>query len=122
MKPNNLTRPWWIAVAFAALLSAGAARAGNILFIGNSFTFAFGSPVRYYRPDTVTDLNSDGQGGVPALFKSFSAQAGLSYEVYLETAPGIGLDWHVEHKLATIEQKPWDAVVMHGAAQCASHR
>ena len=114
MKHGRPTRPWWLALAFIALLSAGAAGAGNILFIGNSFTFAFGSPVRYYRPDTVTDLNSDGQGGVPALFKSFTEQAGLSYEVYLETAPGIGLDWHLEHKLATIEQKPWDAVVMHG--------
>jgi hypothetical protein len=57
----------------------------QLLFIGNSFTFAYGSPVRYYRPDSVTDLNSTDQGGVPALFKSFTVEAGLPYEVYLET-------------------------------------
>ncbi|HEY6619273.1 MAG TPA: hypothetical protein VIY68_07000 [Steroidobacteraceae bacterium] len=40
-----------------------------------------------------TDLNDEGQGGVPALFKSFTSQAGLSYDVYLETHPGVGIDW-----------------------------
>jgi hypothetical protein len=99
-------------VAAAAL--SGPALAGSILFIGNSFTFAFGSPVRYYRPDTVADLNGSGQGGVPALFKSFAAQAGLSYDVFVETEPGVGIDWHLGHKLDVIGQRPWDAVVMHG--------
>ena len=61
-----------ITLAFGLLLAAGNVLAGSILFIGNSFTFGFGSPVRYFRPDTVTDLNSSGQGGVPALFKSFT--------------------------------------------------
>ena len=111
MKRTDRIRPWWIAAALAALLAAGAAHGGSILFIGNSFTFAFGSPVRYYRPDTVTDLNSEGQGGVPALFKSFANQAGLHYEVYLETAPGIGIDWHLQHKLAAIGQKDRKSVV-----------
>lgn len=46
----------------------------SILFIGNSFTFGSGSAVRFYRADTVTDLNEDGIGRVPALFKSFSDQ------------------------------------------------
>lgn len=95
-------------------LSAGPALAASILFIGNSFTFAYGSPVRYYRADTVTDLNSGGQGGVPALFKSFADQAGLSYEVFLETEPGVGIDWHLNHKLPVIGRRAWDAVVMHG--------
>jgi hypothetical protein len=103
-------------LAFALLLlcAAGSCFAGSILFIGNSFTFAYGSPVRYYRAESVTDLNGSGQGGVPALFKSFTVEAGLSYEVYLETEPGVGLDWHQEHKLAVIGRRPWDAVVMHG--------
>jgi hypothetical protein len=103
---------WLLLVAAAAL--AAPALAGNILFIGNSFTFAYGSPVRYYRPDTVTDLNGSGLGGVPALFKSFAAQAGLPYDVYMETEPGVGIDWHLGHKLEVIGQRPWDAVVMHG--------
>jgi hypothetical protein len=90
------------------------AKAGNILFIGNSFTFGAGSPVRYYRADSVTDLNGTAQGGMPALFKSFAGEAGLAYEVYLETSPGIGLDWHLANKLLVIGSKPWDSVVMHG--------
>jgi hypothetical protein len=102
------------ALMLALLIAAGNSSAGSILFIGNSFTFAYGSPVRYYRADSVTDLNGDGQGGVPALFKSFTAQAGLSYDVYLETQPGIGIDWHLEHKLNIIGKRPWDTVVMHG--------
>jgi hypothetical protein len=96
------------------LLTAGSAFAGSILFIGNSFTFAYGSAVRYYRTDTVSDLNGGGQGGVPALFKSFATQAGLTYDVFLETEPGVGIDWHLAHKLDMIGQRPWDAVVMHG--------
>jgi hypothetical protein len=106
-------RTQW-ALALALWLIAGHAFAASILFIGNSFTFAYGSPVRYYRPDSVTDLNSAGQGGVPALFKSFTAQSGLSYDVYLETEPGVGIDWHLEHKLEIIGQRSWDTVVMHG--------
>jgi hypothetical protein len=106
-------RTQW-ALALALWLIAGHTFAASILFIGNSFTFAYGSPVRYYRADSVTDLNDAGQGGVPALFKSFTAQAGLPYDVYLETEPGVGIDWHLEHKLEVIGQRPWDAVVMHG--------
>ena len=102
------------AFALALLCLAGNSFGGSILFIGNSFTFALGSPVRYYRADTVTDLNSAGQGGVPALFKAFTVQAGLKYDVYLETEPGVGIDWHLEHKLDVIGQRPWDTVVMHG--------
>src|SRR5258708_15607429 len=96
------------------LIVAGDSLAGSILFTGNSFTFAYGSPVRYYRSDTVTDLNGAGQGGVPALFKSFAAQAGLSYDVYLETEPRVGVDWHLAHKLDVIGQRSWAAVIMHG--------
>ena len=98
----------------AANALAAHALAGSILFIGNSFTFAYGSPVRYYRPDTVTDLNGSGQGGVPALFKSFITQAGLSYDVFMETEPGVGIDWHLDHKLDVLGQRSWDSVVMHG--------
>jgi hypothetical protein len=86
----------------------------SILFVGNSFTYGAGSAVRFYRADTVTDLNSEGIGGVPALFKSFTAQAGLDYDVYLETRGGSGLEFHLENKLGVIGRRPWDTVVMHG--------
>ena len=88
--------------------------ATSVLFIGNSFTYGARSPVRFYRTDTVTDLNSEGIGGVPALFKSFTQQAGLDYDVFLETRGGSGLDFHLENKLGVIGKRGWDAVVMHG--------
>jgi hypothetical protein len=93
---------------------ADAQSAPSILFVGNSFTFGSGSAVRFYRADTVTDLNNEGIGGVPALFKSFADQAGLRYDVFLETRGGSGLDFPLENKLGVIGQRPWDLVVMHG--------
>jgi hypothetical protein len=90
-----------ILVAFVSFaLSVGQAHSGtSVLFIGNSFTFGFGSAVRFYRADTVTDLNNEGIGGVPALFKSFTAQAGLDYDVSLETRGGSGFEFHLDNKL-----------------------
>jgi hypothetical protein len=84
---------------------------GTVLFIGNSFLFGSGSPLRYYRADTVTDLNGTGFGGVPAVFKSFAAQAGLDFTVFQETVSGQGLDHHFAEKAAVIG-RPWDRVVM----------
>jgi hypothetical protein len=108
-----------LAILTACSLGAAtvpAAAATTILFVGNSFTF--GAPagaaplVQNYRPDTVTDLNGTGIGGVPALFKAFTVEAGLDYEVSLETSPGKGVDWHYENKLATIIAKPFDKVIL----------
>jgi hypothetical protein len=86
----------------------------SVLFIGNSFTYAAGSAVHFYRAATVTDLNDEGVGGVPALFKSFADQAGLAYDVSLETRGGTGLDFHLAEKSGVIGKRAWDAVVMHG--------
>jgi len=106
---------WTLATGIVLALGAAAARSDtSVLFIGNSFTFGAGSPVRFYRPDTVTDLNDEGIGGVPALFESFTEQAGLDYDVFLETRPGSGLDYHLENKAGVIGRRGWDAVVMHG--------
>lgn len=102
-----------LALALMALTAQGHA-APSLLFIGNSFTYGAGSAVRFYRADSVTDLNNEGIGGVPALFKSFSSQAGLDFDVYLETRGGSGLDFHYENKLGVIGQRAWDKVVMHG--------
>ena len=92
-------------------LSAGAARAESILFVGNSFTYAQGSAVMQFNPGSVTDLNGTGIGGIPALFKAFTVQAGLDYDVSLETVGGSGLDLHYNTKMALID-KPWDRVVL----------
>ena len=102
-----------LGVALAAALAAGGVQAASILFIGNSFTFAALSPVRHYKAETVTDLNGEGTGGVPALFKAFTREAGLDYTVSLETSPGKNFDWHYANKRAAIARR-WDAVVMQG--------
>ena len=108
------------AVAVFGLLSAVASSTllaqprTSVLFIGNSFTYAAGSPVHFYRSGTVTDLNDEGVGGVPALFKSFADQAGLAYDVSLETRGGTGLDFHLAEKSGVIGSRAWDTVVMHG--------
>lgn len=104
----------FVAVLILAISGPVVAAGKSVLFIGNSFLFGSGSAVRFYRADTVTDLNKEGIGGVPALFKSFTQQAGLDYEVSLETRGGSGLDFHLAEKLGVIGSRPFDAVVMHG--------
>lgn len=111
-----------ICCAILALSAAGAQSARSVLFIGNSFTFAAGSAVHFYRSDTVTDLNDEGIGGVPALFKSFTQQAGLSYDVFVETRGGSGLDFHLQNKLPLIGKQGWDVVVMHGYSTLDSEK
>ena len=93
----------------AAALAAGQPR--SILFVGNSFTFGAMSDAMTYRKESVRDLNGDGMGGVPALFKRFTDEIGLNYKVSLETAAGQTLAWHFANKRAAID-RPWDAVVL----------
>jgi hypothetical protein len=104
-----------VAAVLAATKAAVAAEGGapRLLFIGNSFTFAQGSAVRYFHASRVTDLNGTGLGGVPALFSVLAVQAGLNYDVFLETEPGSGLEFHLVNRQAVLDQ-PWDLVVMHG--------
>jgi len=106
----------WMVVAL--MLFCGAAEGRTILFVGNSFTFGANSAARYYKPETVTDLNGPGPtgkttGGVPAFFAAFAREAGLDYTVSLETVGGKGMDYHYAEKRALLD-KPWDVVVMHG--------
>jgi len=91
--------------------AATAANAASILFVGNSFTAGALSPVQAFRPESVNDLNQSGIGGVPALFKSFTTEAGLDYQVSHEVTGGINLDFHYLQKAALIAQH-WDHVVL----------
>jgi hypothetical protein len=104
-----------VALGCSSMPASAGLPATTILFVGNSFTFgepAGAAPlVKFYRPDTVTDLNGSGIGGVPALFKAMTVQAGLRYDVRLETIPGAGLDTHFNKKFATIVQ-PFDVVLL----------
>jgi hypothetical protein len=96
---------------FAAV--AVGAPASRILFVGNSFIYGEGSPVRVYHPERVTDLNAGDVGGVPALFATFAREMGLDYAVSLETVPGVGLDHHFEKRLSLVD-RAWDDVVLSG--------
>jgi hypothetical protein len=109
-----MTKRFLILACALFILTACEAHAETILFVGNSFTYGHGSVVMSYRPDSVTDLNHERNGGVPALFKSFTVEAGLTYEVFLETHPGAPLAWHFANKLDVITQQPWDHVVLQG--------
>ncbi|MEY4377716.1 MAG: hypothetical protein RJB26_2266 [Pseudomonadota bacterium] len=106
---------WGLLLALAGTgIPVPAGAATSLLFIGNSFTFGWGSPVQFYRAQSVTDLNGQGIGGVPALFKVFTVEAGQSWDVFLETQPGMGLDWHYANRREVLAARPWDHVTMMG--------
>jgi hypothetical protein len=97
-------------------MAASPASARSILFVGNSFTFGEFSAAKYFQSNTVTDLNGPDAkgrtlGGMPALFKLMTVEAGLDYQVSLETAGGKGLDYHYTQKLPLLD-KAWDDVVL----------
>jgi hypothetical protein len=113
----SFSRLFNCAAAFLVLCALPAS-ARSILFIGNSFTYGANSPAHFYKADTVSDLNGPDKGGktaggVPAMFKAMTKEAGLDYTVALETVGGKGLDYHYAEKRALLD-KPWDEVVMHG--------
>lgn len=95
----------------AAPRAATATRPRSILFIGNSFTQGAHSAVKRYRNNTVIDLNGDGYGGVPALFKLFAAESGLNYAVSLETDGGKTLGFHWNQRRQLVDRQ-WDVVVL----------
>ena len=96
-------------------------QAHSIVFVGNSFTFGAGSPVRKYHPDFVTDLNDEGIGGVPALFKLFTKEAGLDWTVSLETSPGKDLAFHYNLRRSQLAGA-WDVVVLQGYSTLSATR
>jgi hypothetical protein len=100
-----------LALLPAPALAQAAAPPRTILFVGNSFTQGAHSAVKRYRADVVTDLNGAGYGGVPALFKTFTQEAGLNWQVSLETQGGKTLGFHYEERRAKLTGK-WDVVVL----------
>jgi hypothetical protein len=91
--------------------TAAAGPPRSILFIGNSFTQGALSPVRNWRADTVRDLNNAGHGGVPALFKRFTDQVGLNYQVSLETQGGQTLGFHYDQRRQLFD-RAWNTIVL----------
>ena len=108
MKVGLLVRLGW---AVLAMSMAAPAAAERILFVGNSFTFGAGSPVRFFHPELVHDLNHHGQGGVPALFKLFAIEAGLDWDVSMEAEAARSLDFHLNSRKAELTGR-WDVVVL----------
>ncbi len=94
-----------------AISSEPKAAPKTILFIGNSFTQGAHSAARNWRAGSVADLNQAGYGGVPALFKLFTEQAGLDYEVSLETQGGKSLGFHYDERRQRFD-RAWDVVVL----------
>lgn len=134
-----MKRGWCVlALALAAPLTA----MGNpvsVLFVGNSFTFGRVDPVMSYYADKVNDLTRPNQpgrpsfdnttgsnafephpwGGIAGIFKAFTEQAGLNYEVSLSTRNAASLrghmlntnpaDWDLRGNIAL---QTWDKVVL----------
>lgn len=100
----------------------------RVLFVGNSFTHGKFTPVLNYNAASVTDVNF-GQpissprgeitfgepppfGGIPGIFKKFTVQAGLTYDIQLETCSGKGLSYHYTNALSVIAQPNWDVIIL----------
>ncbi|KAH7107320.1 hypothetical protein BKA62DRAFT_611033 [Auriculariales sp. MPI-PUGE-AT-0066] len=98
-----------LAVVAASLNSAGAV---NILFVGNSFTYAKFEPALSYNKDSITDVNNMGFGGVPGIFKKLADTAGLDYNVTIEAVGGQTLEYHYETHASIIAQPQWEIVVL----------
>jgi hypothetical protein len=99
------------AVAQTAVPTTAPGKPRTILFVGNSFTQGAHSAVKRYRANAVTDLNGDGYGGVPALFKTFTEEVGLNYTVSLETQGGKPLGFHWAERRQLLD-KAWDVVIL----------
>ncbi|MGI4867119.1 MAG: T9SS type A sorting domain-containing protein [Janthinobacterium lividum] len=95
----------------------------RVLFVGNSFTHGKFDPVRLYNAAGVTDENygqtgaraenySGPWGGIPGIFKKFADQAGLLYEVHIESISGQPLEYHYNNALAVSKQASWNQVVL----------
>ena len=98
----------------------------SILFVGNSFMHGRYLPVRTYNATAITDenfglppsnpraerLETGPFGGIPGIFKEFTVEAGLSYDVHIEAISAQTLQFQYEHALPIIAQAPWDAVVL----------
>lgn len=83
----------------------------TILFLGNSFTEGANSAVLRYRTDSVTHLNGDRIGGIPALFARFAGQKGLNWRVAMHTHGGWTLAQHLRERGDRFA-RAWDVVVL----------
>jgi hypothetical protein len=120
--------------ALALLGSTAQAETISVLFVGNSYTFGRVDPVMSYNAANVRDLtagmwtnNPSGSnafephpwGGVAGIFKQFTVQAGLDYDVALSTRNAASLRGHFLNTNAAgwdlrgnIGSQTWSKVVL----------
>ncbi len=120
--------------AALALHGAALAEPTSILFVGNSYTFGRVDPVMSYNAANVRDMteamwlaNPGGSnafephpwGGVAGIFKQFTVQAGLDYDVALSTRNAASLRGHFLNTNAAgwdlrsnIGSQTWNMVVL----------
>ncbi len=106
----------------------------KILFLGNSYTFGRLDPVMSYNASNVHDLTypfwlidqagtnpwePHPWGGVPGIFKMFTAEVGLNYDVSLSTRNGASLRGHYVNASSpawdmrgNVASQKWDVVVL----------
>ena len=104
------------AVGVRAQPPPSAAKPTVVLFVGNSFTYGGSTKVHGYNAATVTD-EPPGEtkiGGIPAIFKKFTDESGMNYEVHVETVGGKNLEFHYQNALPLVSQGKWDVVVLQG--------
>ena len=66
------------------------------------------------------DLNGDGVGGVPALFKTLADEAGRPFAVSLETDGGKDLRFHYDERQRQLSGT-YDVVILQGLSTLANH-
>jgi len=99
----------------------------RILFVGDSFTHGRYTPVRNYNSANDTDENyglpsSNARaestsepgpyGGIPGIFKEFTTEAGLNYDVHVEAISSTSLATHWSVASSVIGDPEWNAVVL----------
>jgi|GEM_PF-1540687 len=114
-------------LALVPLATLGQQTPVRVLFVGNSFTHGQYAPALNYNATAITDVNyglpaTDPRahdagmqaafGGVPGIFKKFTTQAGLNYDVHIEAVSGKSLEFHHTSALSVIAQPGWDKVVL----------
>ena len=126
----------FLLLGLPVLLGASALQAEpiSVLFVGNSYTFGRVDPVMSYNNANVRDLtaamaaaNATGSnafephpwGGVAGIFKQFTVQAGLDYDVALSTRNAASLRGHFLNTNAAgwdlrgnIASQTWSQVVL----------
>ena len=126
----------FLLLGLPVLMGASALQAEpiSVLFVGNSYTFGRVDPVMSYNSANVRDLtaamaaaNATGSnafephpwGGVAGIFKQFTVQAGLDYDVALSTRNAASLRGHFLNTNAAgwdlrgnIASQTWSKVVL----------